>query len=104
MNKVIKLKINDKVFEFERAMFEERFTENGIGKLKDIELTKNPLVKSSLGMVLTMMGIKKPKEFEEMDNIEFIARVAVTSILDTLESYTVELEGKEVVEEVKADE
>jgi hypothetical protein len=97
---MIKIKVNEKTYGFERDEVEQVLLNGVVDKLKATQDGKGMMmrqtVKSALTMIMPMMGIKKPKEYEDMDNIEFMTRFAVTLLLEELEKANVELTAKEV--------
>lgn len=98
---MIKIKVNDKVYGFEKEEIEGQFINAGVGKLNDAFDNMGAMkgtVKSSLNVLFMAMGINKPKELQDMDNVEFATRLAVETLLTSLEGQTIEIKAKEVQE------
>jgi hypothetical protein len=97
---MIKIEINGQVYGFERETIENEFAERGIEKLKENNMEgKKTVYDSLIGSALMMMGIKKPKEYKGMDNIEFASRVAVAMLMERLDGQTIKLSAVEVPKE-----
>jgi hypothetical protein len=91
---MITLKIDGKEFYFDKNEMEKKLSEAGMEKLKESDFDgKKSMFGSLIGSALMMMGIKKPKEAKDMDNMEFASRLALHMILNNLEDKTIELES-----------
>jgi hypothetical protein len=97
---MIKLKTTEgKIFYCEREDFEEVLTEGAIVKLNESLNNMGPMkgtVKSTLNMLLPMLGIRKPKEFESMETLEFVTRLLIETALSNLEDKEIEVPLKEL--------
>jgi hypothetical protein len=91
---MIKLKIDGKEFFFDKDEMEQKITSNGLQQLKENDFEgKRGMFSSLIGSALMMIGIKKPKEAKEMDNVEFASLYALHLVLSSLEGKTIELES-----------
>lgn len=105
MSKKIHFKINNHTFAVEKEELEKALIEKGLSKLNEDTDEKGKMVKqtvkSTIGMVLGLMGIQKPKELSHLDNIQFAGTLAITTLLNSLEDKTLEFEAEEVRDEEK---
>lgn len=98
----IYFKINEHTFEVDKQELEQLLITQGLSKLNEDTDEKGKMVKqtikSTIGMVLGLMGIQKPKELAHLDNLQFAGTLAVTNILSALEGKTLEFTAKEVTD------
>lgn len=97
---MIKINFNEEItYGFEREELEKVLNDK-INENSDFEM--NPIVKqtlkSSISMILPMIGIHRTEEDKDLDNIEFLKKTFFKMILDELERGTIQVEAK-VIEE-----
>lgn len=95
-------------FEIEGEELHQTLLQTGLPKMQEAldEMggSAKMMVGSSLGAVLGLLGMQKPKELRSMDNVEYAVRLAISMLLETAEGQTLELPNAKVVKEVAEDE
>lgn len=96
---MIKLKINDKTYGFEKEEIEKGLIDpvfsNLQAKVEDLGMLKGT-INSLIGSLLTSKGIVKSAEQKALNNIEFAFIHATSGIMNGLDGKTITLTAKEV--------
>ena len=97
MERYIKFKIGEELFEIEADFLEELLTEGAVLKIE--EATENlGAMKGVIKSFLSIM-IKKPKEFREMDDFEYLVRDTIPKVIGILEAKTHDIPARKVEED-----
>jgi len=86
-----------KTYNFDEDKVEKEMLDPAMEKLTQ-SLEDNPMLKqtakSSIGLLLGFMGIQKPKELQEMDNLTFTMHLVKKSILSELSKHEINLKAE----------
>lgn len=79
---------NEEKYSFDKEELEGKLLEATFKILEDADAQPmiKQTIKSSVGMLFGLMGIHKPKELKDMDNLEFAIRFVTSQVLEQLEN------------------